>query len=329
MNYELFRTFAKNLGLMTTNEEKTASALFKSRSARACIVEGYRLYLSNFRRIFRYSLIAAAVYAVADCGFSFLKDAVVPRLMLATASGVAPFADMATFGLEVLGVLLAALAVMSLFFSYGFALLGQHRDGGCIAPAKIALNFNRHHFLRTLKTVLWAVLLLVVVAFVYGAVAELGRRFLGDFAAKALTGATAVALLLAVVPLAYVYVKYELTPRASFLPTVLRGYGAGLRHYGLQLSVVLVVSLLTAIVVNVTALPSLILTTASLQAETGLLQGDPLGMPGYIVWVKLVVYLLAGFIEAYVVLSALFPLYYLYGSIETQEQERKNFNKTK
>ena len=40
------------------------------------------------------------------------------------------------------------------------------------------------------------------------------------------------------------------------------------------------------------------------------------------------VFLIIGFIQAYIVLSFLFPLYYMYGAIDTHEKEKKNFNKS-
>ena len=77
------------------------------------------------------------------------------------------------------------------------------------------------------------------------------------------------------------------------------------------------------------ALPAQVLSLANLQAEVGVLNGDPLGMPGYMGWLTAVVFTIAGFFQAYIHLSMLFPTYYMYGSIETQEEERRNFNQQK
>ena len=52
-------------------------------------------------------------------------------------------------------------------------------------------------------------------------------------------------------------------------------------------------------------------------------------MPSYIGWLAAVVFLLIGFIQAYVMLSFLFPIYYMYGSIDAHESERKEFNNPK
>ena len=51
-------------------EKEQDEILQKDRSVRACISSGYRLYMSNFRRIFRYSWVSAIVYAIVNsfCG---------------------------------------------------------------------------------------------------------------------------------------------------------------------------------------------------------------------------------------------------------------------
>ena len=60
-----------------------------------------------------------------------------------------------------------------------------------------------------------------------------------------------------------------------------------------------------------------------MSSQMGTLQGDPAGMPEYMGWMTVVVLCIAGFIQAYVQLTAMFPLYYIYGSIETAEKEAR------
>jgi hypothetical protein len=93
--------------------------------------------------------------------------------------------------------------------------------------------------------------------------------------------------------------------------------------------VVFVTTLLISIFSLFTSLPAVILTIANQAATIGYINGDPLGMPSYIGWLAVVVFLLIGFLQAYVMLSFLFPIYYMYGSIDAHESERKEFNKPK
>lgn len=93
-------------------------------------------------------------------------------------------------------------------------------------------------------------------------------------------------------------------------------------HFGLVFSVLFIVAVFTLLALLLTTLPAIILAIANSEAQTGVLMGDPLGMPGYMTSLTLVVFTVAGFIQAYILLSALFPTYYIYGSAVTQEKER-------
>ena len=84
------------------------------------------------------------------------------------------------------------------------------------------------------------------------------------------------------------------------------------------------VSILLVVLVSIIViLPAIILTMANMQAQQGLLMGDPLGMPNYILPLTFGTLVLTHFIEFYVVLVVLMHFYYIYGSIETKEMERE------
>ena len=76
---------------------------------------------------------------------------------------------------------------------------------------------------------------------------------------------------------------------------------------------------------NVLTLPAILLGIASFQANLGTLAGDPLNMPSYTMALTVLLFFIAGFIQAYVRLSILFPFYYMTGSIDTQEEERRRY----
>ena len=69
--------------------------------------------------------------------------------------------------------------------------------------------------------------------------------------------------------------------------------------------------------------PAAILTLANVQAQQSLLIGDPSGMPDFILPLTFTTLTLTHFILFYVVLVVIVHLYYIYGSIETKEQERE------
>ena len=76
-----------------------------------------------------------------------------------------------------------------------------------------------------------------------------------------------------------------------------------------------------------TSLPAIILSMAGNEANRDFMLGDPYNLPSYIGWLSALVFLLIGFIQAYIMLSFLFPIYYMYGAIEAHEKEKNKFNK--
>ena len=71
----------------------------------------------------------------------------------------------------------------------------------------------------------------------------------------------------------------------------------------------------------------IIMIAANWQDQIGVLSGDPSGMPDNVRWLTLVVFLIAGFLQAYVWLSVIGPLYMMRGAMIQHEKDRQNFNK--
>ena len=289
-------------------EKDQDSILMKDRSGRACISAGYRLYMSNFRRIFRYSWLAAVIFALS---VSIGGTTMILRPRLALFSG------------------LLILIVEALFASYGFAVLKQHQQTGVISYTPRWFNLDVHIFVRTLKAWLNLIVIYLVTTAIVVGVALLAFTYLSPYTALGLAcfmGLLAVVFLL---PLAYTNMRYVLTDGVGYWKDLRERYGIGFRRWGFIFLVVFVTSLLLAVICLFTSLPAIILTIANQTATIGHLVGDPLGMPDYIGWLAAVVFLLIGFLQAYVLLSFLFPIYYMYGSIDAHESNRKDFNKPK
>ncbi len=126
-----------------------------------------------------------------------------------------------------------------------------------------------------------------------------------------------------ILPLYYVIMKYVMTPGHSFWPSLWRDYKRGLRYWGSTFLVLFVSTLLVMLISIIILTPAAILTLANMQAQQSLLIGDPSGMPSYILPLTFATLTLTHFILFYVVLVVLVHLYYIYGSIETKEQERE------
>ena len=100
-----------------------------------------------------------------------------------------------------------------------------------------------------------------------------------------------------------------------------------LRRTGLVLIVAIVCLFAVSILILLTSLPMIIMMAANWQDQIGVLSGDPSGMPENVKWLTLVVFLISGFMQAYVWLSVIGPLYMMRGAIIQYEKDRQNFNK--
>ena len=287
-------------------EKDKEDILLKDRSSRACISAGYRLYMSNFKRIFRASWIAALVFAaLVSLGGTMMI--VRPQLALI--------------------VLPVTVVVDALFLTYGFAALKQHQETGTIGRTAHWYSLDTHIFGRTLKAWLWMIVIYVAVGILVGVVGGLLVSYLSEYTALGTVGVIALLTFVFVLPLTYTNMRYVLTDGTGYWSNLLGHYGKGLRRWGFIFLVVFMTTLIGLVCYVITSLPALILSLAGNEANMGVMYGDPYNMPSYIGWMSALVFLLIGFIQAYVMLSFLFPTYYMYGAIEAHEKERNNFNK--
>ena len=289
-------------------ENQKDDILLKERSSRACISAGYRLYTGHFKHIFRYSCVAALVYAL----FCSLVGAV-----MVTAPRLMPIAASILFIVE------------CLYASYGFSVLKQHQTfGNILRPAKW-FSIDTHIFMRTLKCWLWLLVIAIVVGVIIGGMSAVAVKYL-DYSAYTAVGfftLGSLVILCLLLPLAYVIMRYVLNDGIGFWKQLKIGYGVGMRCWGFIFVVVLVAIIVEVLLMLLLSLPALIISMANTQSMFGVAMGDPYAMPSYMPALAAGTFLIIGFLQAYVSMSVLFPIYYMYGSIDAHEQEKQDFNK--
>ena len=315
------------------NSENEPS-VFHVRSNQAVISTGYRLFMGQFKTIFRHTCPFAIVYALAFALtlniFLYQMPQLLEAAMLARRGvGSAGLSDVHALSLF---YMLVMTVVVILLLAPVFQCLQQHQHSGVTAPPAKWYKVSAWPMtLRLLRLTLWFVLLEFIVILVIVLISMMGGMLLavagmGQGSVIAITLALGVLLLVCLafqLPLVYTSYKYLLTPDAVFFKTLKSTYGVGLRHWGSLFLVVLMVFIITSLISMVVMMPYNILTAAISWSLMGVANGDPVGMPGYISWMSFIVFSVAGFVMAYINISSLFPFYYLYGSIEKQEQERK------
>lgn len=314
--------------------QSNEQSVFHVRSSRAVVTAGYRLYMSNFRRLLRSSWIAAIFYALCMGLFGSFYVIQMPKIIVTFFTQMPAnenyIAQMASTGIVL--ILLSLLFIIATIFllSYGYAACREHMETGVIGmPLRWYGKLNKCMLLRTAQCMLWLLLLMTIIYAIVGGLAFLIKSYLSPITAVVAMFCLLIIYFVALLPLSFTFTKYLLTPKCRFLSLVAPSYNTGMRHLGSIFIVTLVVAIFTSILTLVALLPANILYIANLQSQMGTLQGDPAGMPENLSTLNFVVFALMGFIQGYVYLSTIFPYYFLFGSIEKQEEERRELSTAK
>ena len=317
-------------------ENSNEEALFRGRSSRSCVRMGCQLYLSNFRRLLKATWMPAVLFALCFSVVGTIAVIQYPRLNLnAFVNPETAYTllddSLAIFVLSAVAIFAGGLVEIATY-SCAFRLLDEHRSTGKMAKRGRWFEFDRHWAWRALKgfvcsAIVCGAVFVLLLAISYAASVAIGRM---GGKAMVTTDATVVfatvLFLLSMPPMFYVVVKYMLDREQKFWPSLLSNLKCGIRHYG-QLFVAIVMTVIILLIVSVILLlPAIVVALANFHANLGVLFGDPLGMPSYIVPLTAVVMAFAGFVEVILRCGFHFIGYYCYGSIDTQEEEKKKFN---
>ena len=121
--------------------------------------------------------------------------------------------------------------------------------------------------------------------------------------------------------------NWRLKKRQLLKPLRPLAFSSWFRHLGKVFIVTIVCITIVAILTLLTSLPTIILMAANWQSQIGMLFGDPSGMPNHVRWLSLGVFVIAGFIQAYVWLTMVLPFYLMKGTMGIQDKEKEEFNK--
>lgn len=305
-NYNSYLCTLKRDSKRDNMEKEKDDILLKVRSSRGCISAGYRLYTGHFKHIFRYSWLAALIYAVF-CSVGGAMMIMMPRLMPITAA--------------------ILIIVECLFASYGFSVLKQHQTfGNILRPAKW-FSLDTHIFVRTIKCWLCLFVIYLIASIIIVGIGFAAFKFLSLYTAIGAAALGALVIMCLLLPLTYITMRYILNDGIGFWKQLKIGYGVGMRRWGFIFIVVLVAVIVELLLLMLLSLPAIILSIANTQSMFGVAMGDPYALPSYMPALAAGTFLIIGFLQAYVMLSVLFPIYYMYGSIDAQEQEKQDFNK--
>ncbi len=86
------------------------------------------------------------------------------------------------------------------------------------------------------------------------------------------------------------------------------------RHAGALISVCLIMLLVVLIATVLFMLPAVVMAIANIEAASGTAAGDAVEMPDNLFWMNFATFGICGLLQAYIHLSTLFPLYYMWGN---------------
>lgn len=327
-------------------ENKNELSLLRPRSMSAVVSDGYRLYMGTFRSLFRSSWVVAVVYALTFALFmgNLVNNVLPMQMTLQSADGLSAlppsvYYSVAVTVLYILAVTLLAAQAVSVFREHKatgditFATArSESMDGQGEKKMRWYGRLCLKSFIRLLPVAVWMLIAgavsYIVLKVVATAILSLGLvgSLWKSIASLALLAIVMFIIIAICIPLYYTVMRTLLADGKVQIAPPLRGYGLGLRHWGLLFATVLVVCVLTGLLTLVCELPAVIMAAANAMAYVGLAKGDPLGMPENMVPLTYAVFFVAGFIQAYVHLSTLYPLYYAYGSIEEMKNIRDNIS---
>ncbi len=321
------------------NSKTQNDELMKPRSYRAVVSTGFRFYTAHFRSFFKSSWMAATVYSLM-VGIAGMVAAVqMPKVVAQLAGavqretdGVALLASQKSClltGLLLLALMGVCLLLLAVAVGCVMVRLKEHRYSNVVQRPVSWWKPGLRLVWRTIKGGFFTLLLtafpaalLVVGTMVYAAFA------LASFATHSTTVCIAVVVLVLLIlvagmPVIPAAMDYILSDNCSFRKALGADYKGGCRFLG-GLFAIDVVDILLAVAVDlIICLPAKILLMANLSAQSGLLLGDPLGMPSFMPALTVVTFMLCGFFQFYAVLPVLLHAHFACGTILAREQEQQ------
>lgn len=134
--------------------------------------------------------------------------------------------------------------------------------------------------------------------------------------------------MLLLIPFIYISAKYYMDSSKRLHKQIIIDYKTGIRHWGLQFITTLLAGLAIACIFIVTSLPLIIVYASLVFSLQGEVNGDEAGIPNYFNAITFVAASITYFVTTFMNLYTLYISYYLYGSIETREKEKKEITKT-
>ena len=317
-------------------EKKTGLSLYASTTSRSCIVDGYRLFASNFISLVKSSWLPALLFGICCAIVGVINVIYIPRtIALEITYGMPPEAVIASqpdiFLLFAATLLIGALIEIWLY-SHSVSQLRSFAHTDTIDRPTRWFTFDRPSLWKTIKATFFMLIIGFIALMIIGvgAVALNGDKGT-DFSAatnttKAFIVIITILVALFLVPMVATTMGYLIKDGDGFFKHTIKRYGIAAKHYSRLFSVVIGGGIITIAIMSLLLLPVIILSTANMQANLGFANGDPLDMPSYMPVLAAIVFFIFGILKSYLGMSLLYPCAFVSGNIDKSEMERQEAN---
>ena len=312
-------------------------ALFKNRSYRGVISKGFGLYFSHFRLFFKASWLMAVIFAIVFAALEMSLSVQLPALSatimkqeLVLKTQLSPEVAqqyLVTVGITFLLILLY-IVVEALTVATVVNKLKEHHDTNTMTMPKRWFAVSCRMMGRTMKGYVFTILTVLIPVLLLAVLFVAVHHFMPTATTTLMIVGLVLSILLGLLyfPMLFVFVKYVMNQGKSYFSLLVPSYTMGLRHWGHIFTTCLIGGMIICVFAGICCLPTIILAQAHWISQEGFLNGDPLGMPDYINIMSYITYFLTGFVLVYLYMPMLLIAYYMYGSIETYEQEKNKLD---
>lgn len=291
--------------------------LYNSRSFSACIKAAYTLMLTNLKTILRRTWLPVLCYALVATLLTFIN---VPDKGIHDIGMSHPFLTLTLMAVSIVLFLVTTIWTIS-------TVCGLLND-----------STRKQNIRRSTLVVLMEALFLAIM----GGLVMLSQQMLvtqspqfpeAETASPSWTAvlplAGIVILMVFLLPFFYSAMKYLMEKDSPLRAMFGHDYLTGFKHWGFLFLAGFISLIIVSIIMVITLIPFDVLLMAQITNQLGMLDGDPNGAPDYFLALFIVITVISMFLVIYESLWIFLVNYYVYGSIRTQEKERKQLNQLK
>lgn len=286
-------------------------SLNKSRSYTACISASHRMLFDNIRTIFKHTWLYALLLALSMSMMSMFYI----KALIGGGYSSSSF------------ICLVVSLLLVVCFQVGYT-------------SRVLMLLNCQTMMWNVKRYLRLILLYLCVSFAVSAIQWiLMYLVIGGTTSVPSDKMPVIMLLIAcsslffacvLLPYVYVFMKYMMEPESKLSKLLFKVYKTGLRYWGFIFITLLLAFLCVAVCMFFVSIPMLVITMANTLSVMGVSYlGDSSGLPSYFDFLQYMIVAVSSFICLYINIFIIFVFYFMYGSIETREKERKDFLKMK